>query len=356
MSAREGVNKRYAQIIGKRVLFISFLSVLLVCSIIVSVLVGSASISAKDVVRALFSKFVPSCSSSGIAQTIVWELRLPRVTMAAIAGMAFAVAGTIMQSVLRNPLASPYTLGMASGAAFGAALAIVLEVGVLGSSKSPYSWLIVTNAFIFSLIPSFVVVSLAKLKGASPETLILSGIAMMYLFSAGTSLLQYIGREEDVAAVVYWLFGSLSKATWKNLKIVSVISLPLLIPALKLSWDFNALYAGDEVAKSLGVNMEVVRLGGIILSSLLTAIPVCFLGTIGFIGLVAPHMARIIVGVDHRFLFPASGLLGAVILLIADTAARTILSPIVLPVGVLTSFLGVPLFLYLMMRRRREYW
>ncbi len=354
MQAQEGIKKRYADIIGRRLLFLFFLSVSLVCSITASVLVGSASISAKDVICALFSKLVPFCSSSGITQTIVWELRLPRVLMAVVAGIAFAVAGTIMQGVLRNPLASPYTLGMASGAAFGAALAIVLGIGVL-SSKS-YGWLIVTNAFIFSLIPSFIVVSLAKLKGASPETLILSGIAMMYLFSAGTSLLQYVGREEDVAAVVYWLFGSLSKATWRNLRMVSFTSLPLLIPALKLSWDFNALTAGDEVAKSLGVNVEMVRLGGVFLSSLLTAIPVCFLGTIGFIGLVAPHMARMIVGVDHRFLFPASGLLGALILLIADTAARTILSPIVLPVGVLTSFLGVPLFLYLMIRRRREYW
>ena len=201
-----------------------------------------------------------------------------------------------------------------------------------------------------------VIAILAKFRRASPETVILAGIAMLYLFSAATSLIEYLGTTEQVAAVIFWMFGSLSKATWANLQIVAIATFAAFLVLFRWSWWFNAMLLGDEVAKSLGVNVERLRIIGMTLASFTTAAAVSFLGTIGFIGLVAPHIARMIIGGDHKYLIPASCLVGANILLVADTAARTMFSPLILPVGILTSFLGVPLFVYLLLRRRREYW
>ncbi len=339
---KKAVSELYKRFIFKKLIVMLFILLLLVILMIIATMRGSASLSIHEVLSALFS----SSSSSQLAKSIVWELRLPRILMAVVAGIALATAGTCMQAILRNPLASPYTLGIASGAGFGAALSIIL------GTKN----LTVISAFIFSLIPALAILGMTKLSKASPSTMILAGIAMMYLFSALTSLLQYMGRSEDVAAVVYWLFGNLSKATWQNLAIVFLITLPLFLILFRWSPDFNALMHGDETASSLGVNAERIRLEGMMVSSLITASAVSFLGTIGFIGLVAPHITRMIIGVDHRYLIPASALLGALLLLASDTTARTLLSPIILPVGILTSFLGVPFFLYLIIQRGKEFW
>ncbi len=280
--------------------------------------------------------------------------------MGIVAGAGLAVAGCVLQGILRNPLASPYTLGIASGAACGASFAIVLGAGIIqggyGAGLQILNfYMLPICAFGFSLIPAFTVFSLAKFKEASPQTIIFAGIAMMYLFSASTSLLQYMGTEEQVAAVVYWMFGSLSKSDWTKLSLVSLVAFVSLPVFLKWSWDFNTLSSGDEVAKSLGVNVEKVRLEGLVLASLTTAMAVALLGTIGFVGLVAPHITRILIGEDHRFLLPASCLMGGVLMVAADTVARTIISPQVLPVGILTSFMGVPLFLYLIIKKRTGY-
>jgi iron complex transport system permease protein len=186
--------------------------------------------------------------------------------------------------------------------------------------------------------------------------MILAGIALMYLFSAMTGILQYFGEEKAVAEVVFWMFGSLGRASWDKLPFVAVI-LALCIPILMLkAWDLNTLGAGDESAKSLGVHVDQTRAICFILASLMTAGVICFTGTIGFIGLVAPHICRMAIGGDNRYLIPASGLFGAVLLLSADTIARQVLAPTILPVGLVTAFMGVPLFLYLILRRKREYW
>ena len=337
----------------KKKIFIIFLSLLIVTIIIVAANLGTASLGVKEVVSTILSKIFPTCfKPEEPTFSIIWELRLPRILMSVVVGMGLAVAGTVMQGVLRNPLASPYTLGIASAAGFGAALAIISGIGFFGAS---YFW-IASNAFLFALLSSFLVLGLARLKKASPETLILAGVAMMFLFSAMTSFLQYTGTTEDVAAVVFWLMGDLSKASWQKVGIVSLIVFGTFPWFMKHAWDFNTLTSGDETAKSLGVNVERVRLAAVMLSSLVTAGTVCFVGTIGFIGLVSPHISRMIIGADHRFLLPTSCLTGAILLLAADTAARTILSPLILPVGILTSFLGVPLFIYLIIKRRKEYW
>jgi len=332
--------------------------------IFLSLSVGSASLALNEVFCAFMSRFFPEYfNTRGLAETVVWELRMPRVLMAVIAGAVFGIAGAVLQITLKNPLASPYTLGVASAASFGAALAIISGAGVYlsisgASAEILYTLphLIIINAFFFSLLSTFIIFGLSKYKGASPGTMILAGIAMMYLFSAATSLLQYFGTSEQVAAVVFWMFGDIGKANWINLGIVTAIFVAVLPFILQWSTDYNVLIAGDETAKSLGVNVEKVRLVSLILSSLITAVVVSFLGTIGFIGLLAPHIARMMVGGDHRFLLPAACLIGSILLLAADTASRTIVSPLILPVGVLTAFMGVPLFLYLLMKGRKEYW
>lgn len=281
----------------------------------------------------------------------MWGLRLHRILMGVVAGAGLGVAGAAMQGILKNPLASPFTLGISSAASFGAALAIILGAGFAGGE-----YLIIGNAFVFTLLATFAVYGLAKYKGITPETMILAGIAIMYFFSAMTSFLQYVGRAEQVQEVVFWMMGSLGRSSWDKVyasALMIIICLPYLI--LK-SWDINAIGAGDETAKSLGVNVERIRVLSMIFASLITASVICFTGTIGFIGLVAPHMTRMVIGGDHRFLIPGSALMGSVILLAADTLARTVLAPVILPVGIMTSFLGVPFFVYLFMKRRKEFW
>ncbi|MHC1590091.1 MAG: FecCD family ABC transporter permease [Candidatus Hecatellaceae archaeon] len=352
----------YESFTKKKAAFILFLICALTGLFFISLSLGSARLSLEEVYKAFFRGLLPvsplSPNMDSMAYTIIWFLRLPRVLMAIVAGAALAVAGAVLQVILRNPLASPYTLGVASSAAFGAALSIILGAGIAGFRHLVFINLpaIVINAFCFSMLSAFIIFWLSRIKGATAGTMVLAGIAMMYLFSAATSLLQYFGTEEQVTAVVFWMFGDLGKADWSNLAIVTLTIVLVFPVVLRWCWDYNALSLGDETAKSLGVNVEFLRLTSMILSALLTAVAVSFLGTIGFIGLLAPHITRMIIGGDHRFLLPTTCLIGSILLLGADTASRTILSPLVLPVGVLTSFLGVPLFIYLLLRGRREYW
>ena len=289
--------------------------------------------------------------STWLADVCVWNLRLPRIFLGIVAGIGLGIAGAVMQAVLRNPLASPYTLGISSGAGFGASLAILAGAGIVGGK-----YLIIGNAFIFALLVSFIILGLSSRKGATPETMILAGIAMMYLFGAMTTILQYFGEAEAVKEAVFWMVGDLNRASWSVVTVVSV-AIALCAPYLMAkSWDLNVMGAGDETAKSLGVNVKRTRVTTMIVSTLMVATIVCFTGTIGFIGLVAPHMTRLAIGGDNRYVLPVSGLLGAVILITADLVARRIIAPVILPVGAVTAFMGAPLFLYLIMRRRREYW
>ena len=342
----------YSHFVGRKVLFIiaSLAGIVILAG--VAATLGSATITPAEVYSSILARFFPGTfSTTDFIDTIVWQLRLHRVLMAIFAGMGLAVAGSAMQGILKNPLASPFTLGIASAATFGASLAIILGAGFVSGQ-----YLIVGNAFVFTMLASLTVYGLAKYKGITPETMILAGIAIMYLFSALTSFLQYVGESEEVHEVVFWMMGSLGRSSWDKVGIIALVTVACTLVLMYFSWDINALGAGDETAKSLGVNVELVRVLCMILASLITASIICFTGTIGFIGLVAPHITRMVVGGDHRFLLPASGLVGALILLAADTLARTILAPVILPVGIMTSFLGVPFFIYLFLKRRKEYW
>ncbi|OEU49478.1 MAG: iron ABC transporter permease [Desulfobacterales bacterium C00003060] len=335
--------EQYRGLTGRKVSFMILLVVLLSGVGLIALSQGASSVGLKDSFAALFE-------DSGVAHAIVWKLRLPRIVMAILVGCGLAIAGTVFQAILRNPLASPHTLGIGSSAGFGAVMAIVFGGGLYKE------YLIAGNAFLFALLSSSLILGVAKLKRSTPETMILAGIAMMFFFSSLSSLFQYMGTMEEVHEIVFWFFGSLSKVGWKEISMASVMILLPIPLLLKWSWDFNLLAAGDESAKALGVNVTRIRMVGLVVASLITAGAICFTGVIGFIGLVSPHITRMVIGGDHRFLLPASALVGSVLVLTADTLGRTLWAPQVIPIGIVTSFIGVPFFFYLLMKRTREYW
>lgn len=328
----------------------------------IGVTLGTAEISIAQSYQALFSGlserfwhffFGVEQGTQSMTEIVVWDIRLHRVLFAIAAGFGLAIAGTIMQGILRNPLASPFTLGISSAASCGASVAIILFGGFALLSGSLTT---MTLAFIFSMLAAFGIYLMARHKGLSSSSMILAGIALMYLFSAITSLMQYFGSSDQAAAVVYWMFGSLDDTTWLKLGIVCLVLLVIVPYLLLKAWDLNALAEGTEIAKSIGVPVEREMTIFMFTASLITAVIISFTGTIGFIGLVAPHIARMVTGSDNRMLIPASGLMGAAILLGADCLSRAIIYPSVIPVGIMTAFLGVPFFLYLFLRRDDTGW
>jgi iron complex transport system permease protein len=324
----------------------------LILIVIWSASVGTASVSASEIVKVIVSGIFPflNIEPSAFASAVFYDLRLPRILMAIIGGIGFAISGTAMQGILRNPLVSPFTIGVSSAAGFGAALAIVLNAGIIGKAD----FFVISNAFVFAMLAALLVYGIARFKGTNPETLILAGIAIMYIFSASTSLLQYIANDNQLKGVVHWMFGNLAVSNYQNIIIVSVVIIICVPFILKQSWSLNALSDDDETAISLGVNPRRLRVSILILSTAIAAIIVCFTGIIGFICLVAPHIARLLIGNDHRYLLVLSSLIGALLLLASDTIGRTIISPVEIPVGIVTSFIGVPLFLWLLLKKKNS--
>jgi iron complex transport system permease protein len=296
-------------------------------------------------------------SGNKIQHLVIWNIRLPRILAAIIAGTSLSLAGCAMQCLLRNPLASPFTMGISQGAAFGAAFAIIgLHIGQEPVTEVP---IIATSPYIITLFAFsgafagiMVILTLAKLSRLSAYSMVLAGVATGSLFTAATMLLQYFAEDIEVASVVFWTFGDVSRANIVDVSLMFFIGTAALVYFIFKRHDFNAMQIGEETAKSLGVNTEGLRFVGILAAALITAVSVAFLGIIGFVGLVGPHVTRRLIGGDHRFLIPISALTGSVLLLAADTAARTVMAPTVLPVGILTSFMGAPLFIYLIIKKR----
>ena len=300
---------------------------------------------------------------SDIQRSILLNIRLPRVLMAIFAGAALATAGTLMQGCLGNPLVSPLTLGVASGASLGAALAIILGFSVIDIGFGENYWLsdwfpntiLVLNTFIFSLIVVFIVIKLGELRGVSAESYILVGIAITFINGAIVESLVYFATPQQLAQLTHWSFGSVRRPALETVLFVGVI-LTLIYPRLiKYSWDLNTLaIGGDDFAISTGVDPSKLRKKILIISAFATSIIIAFTGLIGFVGLAAPHIARLIIGNDYRKLVPSSALIGALLVLIADTVGGTLFSPVVLPVGIMLSILGGPFFLYLLLNRRSD--
>jgi iron complex transport system permease protein len=344
---------RYSRFVARKTLFLLLGVVFLFFLVIAATCAGAADLSVFDVLNAIGAKFLPGIIAPQFNDAVIWSLRLPRVVMGIVCGIGLAVSGVQMQGITRNPLVSPFTLGISSAAALGASVAIMIGVGTLTGG----TYLVIGAAFVCSMACALTVFGLSKLKGTSPETLILAGIALSYFFSAITSMVQFFASEQDLMAMVHWTFGSFTGVTWNEIGIVSVVIAVCVPLCMKFSWDLNAMSAGgDEAAKALGVNTSRVRNASLFLSSFMTATIISFTGIIGFICLVAPHIARYLVGGDHRFLIPACCLVGAILTVGADTVGRTILSPIILPISIVVSFVGVPMFLYLMLTRKTDYW
>ncbi|MBW1722556.1 MAG: iron ABC transporter permease [Deltaproteobacteria bacterium] len=334
---------RYQTHARVRTLFLASAIILLIVATTIGLCCGASGMSFWEIVSSLHRDM-------GRGHSIIWMLRLPRIVMAALVGFGLGLAGVVFQAILRNPLASPFTLGVGSGAGFGAVSVILFWGGGFQTYR------VACGAFLFSLVSATVIIAVAKMKRASSETMILTGIALMFLFSSLTSLFQYMGTMEQVHEIVFWFFGSLSKAGWNEIGLAAAMILVPFPILLRRAWDFNLLASGDESALALGVNVNRLRMWAVAAASLVTAGCICFTGVIGFVGLVAPHITRMVIGNDHRFLLPASALVGAVILVTADTLGRTLWAPQVIPIGIVTSFIGVPFFFYLLMKRSREYW
>jgi iron complex transport system permease protein len=339
----------YAGYIRFKRLFLILMFILTVVIALVAITCGSSGLSIGEVIRTLLGQ------GQEKSKIIVFNLRLPRTATAIVAGLGLAVVGCVMQSVLQNPLASSSTLGVSQGAAFGAAFAIiVLDAGLQSQTldgvaiMNPYTTSLC--AFVCSMLTTMVVLGLSRLKKVTPQMLILSGVALSSLFSGGTTLLQYFADDVKVAAVVFWTFGSLSSTSWREILIMAIVVVLALIYFLFNRWNYNALQSGEATAKGLGVNTDRLLLGSMVVCSLTSSVIVSYIGIINFIGLVAPHLMRRVVGSDYRYLLPASALMGSCLLLLSDTVARLAVQPIILPIGAITSFLGAPLFLYLIFK------
>ncbi len=344
------VRNQYLQLLAKRSYFIIGTIILIILLVGYAAIQGTANLSIWEVYQTILAKFIPGIETGGnLNNAIIWEIRLPRIIMAILAGAALALTGAVMQGILQNPLAEPFTLGISSASASGAAIAIVTGAGLIGGN-----YLIVGNAFVFAMIATIVVYMLAQYRGMTPESMILAGVAIMFFLNAITSIVQYIGTPDQVEAVVFWMMGNLGKATWTNIATTFVLFV-LIIPVLIYKAnDINIIGCGDETAKSLGIHVERTRVLCMILSGLITAAFTSFIGIIGFVGLIAPHVTRMIIGGDNRFVIPGSALVGSIILLGADTLGRTIVSPVILPVGVMTAVLGVPFFLFLFLKGKKH--
>lgn len=327
----------------KRNLIVLISLFLLLILITINLLTGANGLEFGDI-----KKFLSKDSNFDL---IIFQIRLPRVLAAILAGSLLGLSGAIMQGVLKNPLASPFTLGISSAAAFGASFAII-TLGAYTNEQSIHSSLSVSlSAFVATLLCMGIILLLGKFASLSPSSMILAGVGLGSLFHALTMFLQYFADEMEVAATLFWTFGELGKASWNEITIMSVVLIPIYIYFLFSHWKMDALSFGDDSAKSRGVNVDRFRVTSLLMSSLLSAVAVSFLGIIGFVGLIAPHVIKIVMGNSYRWVLALSPLVGAILLLGADFLSKIILSPIILPIGILTSFMGVPIFLYLLLKR-----
>lgn len=332
--------------------FILILLLLLAGISVISLIAGSHRIGWGELTALLQGKGLE------MNRQILLNIRLPRIIAAILTGTILSLSGAIMQILLRNPLASPYTLGISNAAAFGASFGIVfLGAGshIVRSSDlfmitNPY--VVTLSAFLGSLLGLGIILLIVYLKQANVETIILSGVIINSLFGAGIAVMQYLANNVQLASIVFWNFGDLGRSDWFKLIFLTAVLLPSSLYFYLKRWDYKVLCSGDDYARSLGVYPQRTRIIGMIITSLCTAVAVSFFGVIAFVGLVVPHIVRKFIGENEEFLIPASAVFGGMFLLLCDTIARTVISPVILPVGILTSFLGVPLFLFLLTRKK----
>ncbi|MFC3283742.1 FecCD family ABC transporter permease [Litchfieldella rifensis] len=340
---------RYRALVWRRQLILIGLGLALLFSLCVDLALGPARYSLGEVVQALFA---PGSVTQQV-RVVVWEIRMPVALMAVVVGAALSVAGAQMQTILNNPLASPFTLGISAAASFGAALALAFGVVLIPAA---IDYVVPLNAFVMAMLAAFLIHLLSVKRGVTVETIVLLGIALVFTFNALLALVQYLSSAQALAAVVFWTMGSLTKATWPKLAITTLALFVTLPVFARRAWALTALRLGESKAASFGVKVTRLRLETMMMVSLLAAIPVAFVGTIGFIGLVGPHIARMVIGEDQRFFLPASALAGALILSASSVVSKSLVSGTIFPIGVVTSLIGIPFFVSLILSNARRSW
>ena len=345
--AAPSLSRQYRRFIFKRIFWLCALLIALLASLVINVLTGPAMLSFGQVLNGILH---PD-DLSGALRVIIFEVRLPFAILAVVIGATLGLAGAEMQTVLNNPLASPSTLGIMHAATLGASLAIVFRISALGL---PENYAVPICAFIGALAAIAVIQLLAKVYGATVDTVVLFGIALVFALNALVSLIQFVADSDSLQQIVFWTMGSLARATWEKIAIVATVFLACVPFSIRHVWKMTALRGGEDYAKSFGVSVERLRLLVLLRVSVLTAVAVAFTGVIGFVGLVGPHIARLAFGEDHRFYIPGSILSGAFILSAASITSKSIVPGIMIPDGIVTALIGIPLFLGLLLSQKRR--
>jgi len=340
---------RYRALTRRKLLILLLMTVALALSFALDLAWGPAAYGLDQVVLAL----VDPTAVSDQVRTVVWDIRLPVAVMAIVVGAALSVAGAQMQTILANPLASPFTLGISAAASFGAALAIVTSVPLLPVAAG---FLVPVNAFVMALVATLFIHFISQARGVNVQTVVLLGIALVFTFNALLAFLQFLASEQALSTVVFWTMGSLTKATWPKIWITLAVLLVALPLFARNAWALTAIRLGEDKALSFGVNVRRIRLETILIVSLLASVPVSFVGTIGFVGLVGPHIARMILGEDQRFFLPGSILAGALLLSVTSIVSKSIVPGVVFPIGIITALVGVPFFFSLIVTTMRKSW
>lgn len=314
---------------------------------LICLFVGSSGMTLRECLAALLKK------GSATNVRIIWSIRLPRILAAVIAGAGLSVAGLMMQTNLNNSMASPSTLGVSGAAVFGANLSIIAFAGGFLSTgnnvanfavgANPYATSV--TAFLFSALSILLILGLCRLRAFSPNVVVLAGLAVGAVWSAATTILQFYATDVGISAAVIWNFGDLGRATYKTDLIMLAVVAAGLVTFRLLAWRYNVLLSGDAAAKTMGVNVALLRFVSLLAASLITAVCVSFLGVIGFVGIICPHVTKKLLGQDHRYALPVSALSGSLLLLLADTLSRSLGNGSALPVGAITSLLGAPFFI-----------
>ena len=338
------------------IIIIAMLAAVIVAGI-ACLFVGSSNMSFGDALDALLG------GGNDAQSRIIWRIRVPRVLAAIIAGAGLSVAGLMMQTTLNNAMASPSTLGVSNAAVFGANLSIIAFAGgFLSTGNNLQNFDVSTNpyatsllAFVFATASVLLILGLCSVRSFSPNVVVLAGMAIGAVWTAATTILQFYATDVGLSAAVVWSFGDLSRATYRTDTIMAVVVLIGLMFFMLMAWKYNALLSGEATAKTMGVNVEGLRFVTLLLSSVITAVCVSFLGVIGFVGIICPHVTKKLLGQDHRVTIPVSCMMGSLLLVLADTASRSLGSGSALPVGAITSLLGAPFFIAIIFGRKEKH-
>lgn len=337
----------YSQFVRYRVAALTLMFVCVLVAFAFDVVTGPSSLS----FRSVLSILADPQSVPGPVRYIMFSVRLPYACMAVLVGASLGLAGAEMQTVLNNALASPFTLGVSAAATLGASLVLVFGFAPF---SIPQHMMLPASAFVFAAGAALVIHVLARTQASGADNVVLCGIALVFAINAIVALLQFIADADTLQQIVFWGMGSLTRSTWPKIATVALVLAVMMPLSLCDVWKLTALRAGEAQAESLGIDTNRLRMIVMLRASLLAAVAVCFVGTIGFVGLVGPHIARLLLGEDHRFFIPGAAVAGALILSLASIASKTIIPGIVVPVGIVTAIVGVPLFLALLLSRSRR--